>query len=175
MSEEQRESVLEYVRRVGEAQHGRINPQNLKIPDAPKLASWLALLLSYPHSYWLPTKPTNGIQAFFQIGSLTYITAFLLVPTKPTDGLQACLLIGSLTFRSVFLLAPHKANWWDPGLPPDWLSYFHSRILIGSPQSQLMWSMLASSLALLLSYLYSYWLPLKANWWAPGLPPNWLS
>jgi hypothetical protein len=39
MSEEQRESVLEYVRRVGEAQHGRINPQNLKIPDAPKLAS----------------------------------------------------------------------------------------------------------------------------------------
>ncbi len=39
MSEEQRESVLEYVRRVGEAQHGRINPQNLKIPDALKLAS----------------------------------------------------------------------------------------------------------------------------------------
>ena len=39
MSEEQRESVLEYVRRVGEAQHGRINPQNLKIPDAPRLGS----------------------------------------------------------------------------------------------------------------------------------------
>jgi hypothetical protein len=34
---ERREAVLEYVRRVGDLQSGRINPQNLKIPDAPKL------------------------------------------------------------------------------------------------------------------------------------------
>ncbi len=114
-----------------------------------RLASWLALLLSYLYSYWLPPKPTNGI--------------------------QACLLIGCLTFISAFLLAPHKANWWNPGLPPDWLSYFHILILIGSPKSQLMESRLASWLALLLSYPHSYWLPHKANWWDPRLPPGWLS
>ena len=37
MSPERRDGVMEYVRRVGEAQEGRINPQNLKIPDAPRL------------------------------------------------------------------------------------------------------------------------------------------
>ncbi len=71
------------------------------------LASSLALLLSYPHSYWLPTMPT--------------------------DGIQACFLIGSLTFISSFLLAPQKANQWAPRLLASSLAPSHYiRVLIGS-------------------------------------------